>query len=684
MPRIDSEDPDGTEEEEESDAEYLWLNIQSLLQKLSDPSTGDIKSAAYQASIGELAENIRAFVMRYAREQKTTLFEGKVHLAQSLERKEKVIDDLQERLEQREQLLEKTLRKNHQLSQDLSTVTKSNTEMKKHLQTSMKEVTKEAELLRERNKKLHEEIERLGKGGGGGGGNPQDGSKSSGGGASNPEMEKELKSLRDHVRRQRVLLEEKQKQIVLLGGDEADTNEELAGLDLPDEEPAGASPSTMKKKQSMAVDRSGQDDEIDDMKKDYDNLNDKMDVMLQHMNVLMEGDAKKIMGLFKGPYFADLGTELDGAKQEDEDDSDKEWQEEKMKRGDTLGSDDLAEEAENEMEELIFDRVNRAEQNLFELQSGFVREIEQARQAAMKGMKTDEEALKMKEELERVKKDRDAWRGKAVRNSMAVKGGEGEGLEGKTLQELTENLPMIESKKGGPGGLNARMGAGEFVAEQLATQRRVSDMQGGAWMFKLGPNFRSRLKMMRNFTRTKVRMWLSDDFRFLYWAQDKPENKRTGASGKAEFIPKSAKFIPLEAVTRFEYGENSRAFRMQEYRSDRNPPHVCFSIYTVGRSLDLVTHESNIESWILGLNSLIPYNPGRTFYTLKEFRIKKLLLKVEYGMELSPQGLAQQNAKKGKPAPSPMDIRQATKEMLRSQTDGQTARGNANGDAELA
>lgn len=49
-------------------------------------------------------------------------------------------------------------------------------------------------------------------------------------------------------------------------------------------------------------------------------------------------------------------------------------------------------------------------------------------------------------------------------------------------------------------------------------------------------------------------------------------------------------------MTRFEYGEQSRAFRLQEFRSDRDPPHLCFSLYTVARSLDLVAdNERELE-----------------------------------------------------------------------------------------
>lgn len=88
-------------------------------------------------------------------------------------------------------------------------------------------------------------------------------------------------------------------------------------------------------------------------------------------------------------------------------------------------------------------------------------------------------------------------------------------------------------------------------------------MQRGAWMLKIAPNFRSRLKVLRQFSRTKTFVWLrsvlqslkptqlaltmphSGDYRFLYWTGD-PAVAEAVRQGRPPAAPKTGTLMPLE------------------------------------------------------------------------------------------------------------------------------------------
>eukprot|EP00919_Chromeraceae_sp_WS-2016_P032942 GHVR01077885.1.p1 GENE.GHVR01077885.1~~GHVR01077885.1.p1 ORF type:complete len:869 (+),score=202.54 GHVR01077885.1:49-2655(+) len=598
MPPPDS--LDATDLSDGPDALELWATLQKSMCRLA-PVHGKIDGEGLSTH----AHAIRVLVVRYGRELKLKYNDEIESLNQNIKRKEISNSELHERLEKKEIQFEKQLMNEHKLIQEnkaslQDTVTKLQqtrvqlSSMEGIMDEQKQRLDQAQQTISEKDSTMHDLRNQLEKA-------PKEtdakGPKS---GTLVEEQASEIRLLKTEVRKLRAQLNDAK------GGGGGDS--------------AGGVPKSTAPQFNSTFDL----DKNSNGKKTYEKMGtvdgegmtdifSRVDLMIEQTKHLLDGGSDPL----KGSHFKTLAYQLDVAV---DDDSDKEC-------------DDNAKHDDDDM----IDRVNRSEQILLELQSGFaLKELEEADTCT----KEDEEKAAMKAELERVKQDRDSWKVKAV-----------------TSDSPTRVPPPVRPVS---IAVDSRLEINDRE-EKLAAQRRVTEMQAGAWMFKLGPNFRSRLKVVRNFQRNKVRMWLSDDFRFLYWAQDKPENKRN-VDGYVEFCPKVAKFIPLEAVARFEYGENSRAFRMQEGRADRNPPFVCFSIYTVGRSLDLVAHEQKIESWILGLNNLIPYNPGRTFYSPKEFRMKKLLLKIEYGLDVSPGGLAQKS--KGKVSPSIMQLRLATKDML--------------------
>merc|ERR1712054_44863 len=93
------------------------------------------------------------------------------------------------------------------------------------------------------------------------------------------------------------------------------------------------------------------------------------------------------------------------------------------------------------------------------------------------------------------------------------------------------------------------------------------------------------------------------------------------------------KGFPVNAISRIDYGDASRAFRCFEFgRRDCPAPSLCMSICTASRSLDLIaSSERDIEVWMLGLNEIVPYRLERQRFTAQEFFLRRAMLRMEVG-----------------------------------------------------
>jgi len=147
----------------------------------------------------------------------------------------------------------------------------------------------------------------------------------------------------------------------------------------------------------------------------------------------------------------------------------------------------------------------------------------------------------------------------------------------------------------------------EKATDAAVIQDRLSEMHGGGWFEKVA--FRTKKRQQR-FLR------LSFDLRRIEW----------GASERG-----AAKALPVEAILRVDFGDASRAFQAYEFNGDGRPPaHLCFSITTPSRTLDLVAlSERDVEAWVLGLNEVVPYRPERQRLTTQDFLLRRAILRLE-------------------------------------------------------
>ncbi|CEM06792.1 unnamed protein product [Vitrella brassicaformis CCMP3155] len=684
-----------------SSAEDLWATLQSDLAEMNEMK-GELPEGCLE-SLQRLAKNFRTFVLRYAQEQKTQIFHNRVVMAHALERSKQTVDDLTARLDSREGLLERILKRDHKLTHEVQSLQKSCRDLKRTYEGRLNQLNIELDGLRERNKRLGQELEQMilkettG---------PQTDFEPL---APRAPTSKEMTQLQEKLHHAEDELAKARKEITSLQkhieqGREGDVPGGMGGTMAPKTPRGGPT------RESVST----------PTKQSKNELSDQVDVMLKKMDVLMQGDEQSIQNLFKGSYFQpSLATELDRAVHDSSDEEElegipegdeeggeigeigglaKELQDAAVRRDSDASSafagapatrmaagllrSDMSvsqmhlksstslhadgfnlDEINEDLEQMILQRVNLAENNLMDFQGAFMKEIEAAKEASTRIRDLESSLEELREENDRLQKERDDWRVKAERraatsaaqaNSKAAGGGDVAAAYSYpgTLAELTADLPPLDVAHEPPAAsIRANKGRSTFVAEGVKSAQRYEAMQRGCYVMKIGPNVRSRLKAIRAFTRNKRFIWLSEDYRYVYWSNDpkakdfyairddKEEPVDDTGAGVLQSLQRASsiitgggpKFIPLEAVTRFEYGENSRAFRLQEFRSDRDSPHLCFSVYTVARSLDFVASaEKDIETWVVGLSSLIPYQPGREFYTIDELRLKKCLLKMEY------------------------------------------------------
>eukprot|EP00382_Lankesteria_abbotti_P003617 CAMPEP_0113853102 /NCGR_PEP_ID=MMETSP0372-20130328/6066_1 /TAXON_ID=340204 /ORGANISM="Lankesteria abbotti" /LENGTH=223 /DNA_ID=CAMNT_0000825099 /DNA_START=130 /DNA_END=801 /DNA_ORIENTATION=+ /assembly_acc=CAM_ASM_000359 len=169
----------------------------------------------------------------------------------------------------------------------------------------------------------------------------------------------------------------------------------------------------------------------------------------------------------------------------------------------------------------------------------------------------------------------------------------------------------------------------------------LEEMQQGSWFFRVGRKFGAIGRALKSSFCKRSFVWISYDFKNLYCSASEPtatelagtdmlDSQSGGGSSRRPTANKElAIILPLHNVVGFVYGDSSRAYRLQETRGGcRPPPHLCFSLWTKRQSLDLIAlNEPEIERWYLGLNSLLPFFPGRSFFTASEFTSLKETLK---------------------------------------------------------
>jgi len=158
-------------------------------------------------------------------------------------------------------------------------------------------------------------------------------------------------------------------------------------------------------------------------------------------------------------------------------------------------------------------------------------------------------------------------------------------------------------------------------------------MLRGAYFYRVARRFGGLGKIINFVAKRKVFLWISDDFANLFYCLNEPNRSISGKKIFVKIREKDLGVCKLQQVTGLDYGDTSRSFRLQEHREWRIAPHLCLSIdvSNPGHGLDLVAlNERDAETWVLGLNSLIPFYPQRVFYTSEEFAMKKAALKAQY------------------------------------------------------
>eukprot|EP00923_Selenidium_pygospionis_P051497 GHVN01089348.1.p1 GENE.GHVN01089348.1~~GHVN01089348.1.p1 ORF type:complete len:942 (-),score=199.56 GHVN01089348.1:463-3288(-) len=217
-----------------------------------------------------------------------------------------------------------------------------------------------------------------------------------------------------------------------------------------------------------------------------------------------------------------------------------------------------------------------------------------------------------------------------------VKGGEGLGYGGrKSSKDGIVNLVG--------GYADDPHDSSEEEAEEMAkmNQNRYSDMRKGSGMYRL---FRRKGigRWMGAVSQRGILIWLSSDFKYLQTCVDPPNPGDTH-----DFTS-----VPLENVTGLVFGEASRSFRLAQSlkmsssitptcsssvvtAAGEIPPYLCVSLTTRSRGvphIDLVAkNEVDVERWVLGLNSLIPFSPLRVFFTRLDLRRSINAMKYQYG-----------------------------------------------------
>lgn len=175
-------------------------------------------------------------------------------------------------------------------------------------------------------------------------------------------------------------------------------------------------------------------------------------------------------------------------------------------------------------------------------------------------------------------------------------------------EELQEAYDKLENMKESDAHTHEQEDTAA-AAEAASVQERVSEMHGGTWFGKVA--FRRQLKQQR-FVR------LTFDLKRIEWAQNE----------RGPF-----KALCVNAILRVDFGDVSRTFRCYEFgRANRPNPARCLSISTPSRSLDLIAaSERDVETWVLGLNEVIPYRLERQRVTVQDFWLRRALLRLEHG-----------------------------------------------------
>lgn len=169
-----------------------------------------------------------------------------------------------------------------------------------------------------------------------------------------------------------------------------------------------------------------------------------------------------------------------------------------------------------------------------------------------------------------------------------------------------------------------------LLKESKLKKRWLEGMHKGSWFFRISRKFGPLGRALKTLQRRRVFIRLSPDFRYLMISDAEPK-QQDDADGESKSHKTTT--IALDGVVSFEYGFGSRAYRLlEETRSDtEHPAYLCVSFNTSKNMLDLIAlNDTDIERWVLGLNCLIPFFPGRQFFTAVEFAEKKMALRQEF------------------------------------------------------